>query len=306
MTRATKVLGALTGLACGLAAFGAPALADVSGGPSVFLPLNTPLKATLHPTVAVDVDATFEVRVTAYLRVGDQSLGRIGRFQALASFTPQTVELPVAPRLLAAARAAGRRSGHRRAHVQFVLTGPGLSRTTNESFVSLRPPVRTTGPTPIRLGGSIAGASGVARGTITVATPSGWMRTSTAGASPATFTAIPLDAGCRADAIIQPAVRAVSSVEKLLAADPPRGTLVRAGRTGANRWAVLASAPASASRTVQAIGIRRLARHRYADVRLYLTLGAKCPPAAARTPALLFALQRVVSRMTARVALSRR
>lgn len=251
----------------------------------------------LHPTVSVDVDATFDLSVTAYLRIGGVSLGRIGTFAVRATATPTAVVLPVAPVLAERARAQAATTHRTRGSVAFVVHAANLPRITFESWVSLRPPVRSS-LVRVAVGDRVQGARQTAAGTVALRVP-GWLRTSQPGVNLATFTAIPAGEGCRADVFAQASVEASRSARALLAELGPGDPSRPQSRTSH----VVGSDPAAAQPQLDAVGVQRVGLHRYARLRLHVGFRPGCPPAAARAPSLVRALQAAVGRVDAAVRL---
>ncbi len=297
MTLSMRALGYLTVIVASLTSGASAAHADVCGCPSVGLFPGTPLTAVLHPTVRVDVaDAAFDLSVTAYVRIGKTSLGRIGAFDARATATPMAVDLPVSSTLLKRARLIARQTGHARGIVEFVTTGPGLTQVTYESFVSLLAPVRTTA-THVAVSGSLP-AGQQARGSVLLRTPS-WRRTSAPGVELATFNAVPAGSSCVADLVAQASIRASRFAVTLLDDIGPGST----NGTTRDAWRLQqGTEPVATVPTLSAVGAHRVARNRYAVLKLSVGFRPGCPPTAANTPALVAALRRAVSHITAKVS----
>ena len=275
---------------------------------SVSVAMNTPLTATLQPTVVVEDQSgqPHDATVVVTLRVGDVSLGVLANLNVHATEIPVRVSVPVAASVRERVAAIARRTGHARGSVAFTVSGPGFLRVTQQSFVSLRPPVRTSGPTPIAVGRStLIDSHHEARGTVTLATPKGWERTSLSRAPTATFTGIPVAGSCTADVLALPQVLAMRSVATII----PSGLRfpgLREGSAGGVTWQVIPLPSLGVAPSVFATAARAVAPHRSVVVKVRVSFTPDCARDAALEPALLSALQRAVSRLTAHVELRRR
>lgn len=278
------------------------ASADSDGGVTVSVALNTPLTATLRPTVVTGFpEESYDVTVTAYLNVGGVPLGSLGRVAVHATFTKAQITFNVPAAVRAKATAVARRTGHVRGSVSFVTASPLLPTLSQQSFVSLRPLVATTAPTSIGVRTTVLSSpKQTARGTVTLATPNGWLRSSAPGAVTATFTSVPVSDGCTADVRAFPQIFRASSfahIAKVFSLTSP------VARSGAS-FRVLATPTTFPSPNAVAVGVRHIAPGRYAGVRVLVSFAPDCRATAARDSAFLSQLQHAVSHITAHVRLS--
>lgn len=296
------VAAALTG--AGLAP--AVAQADCCMGPAmnVWLPLNTPLGATVHPLVANDdPDHPAVGTVRVLLNVGDRRIADLGTVTTTATTSPRELAIRVGSKVLRRARAASRRRGApaRRGVLKFVVraadprTGHVFPAYATEAFVTLTPPRRATGPTVIPLD-----APGV-RGLVRVTTPRMWRRTSPARTSPATFLPPAPGAGCRPHVTAIPVAVASNVLDSSLTERGFRREVLSEGRSPGRRWLVTATAPTS---VVTATAYRRISSTRFAGAEVSATFSPGCTESVRRSPSLVRALRDAARGATVRLALS--
>jgi hypothetical protein len=287
------------------------AQAECCMGPPVwvYLPINTPLTSTLHAiAVTDDPDRTGTGSVHAYLNVGQRRVADLGVVETAATTVPREITFRVPAEVIRRARRLGHRKGKPwlRGIVKFVVrsqyVGGGVARTYgNDGFVSLAPPVRTSRPIRIAVGG--ATVRGTARerltGSLLLRVPKSWPRTSPRGADPTTFS--PLHVGeCTAHADTWIEAAATSDPAAYVAAAGGASDTVYTGVRGTHRWRVKATTAAAENPWATAIGIERIGRHRYAGLRIDITFSPRCGPAVARDPGLLSALRRAVRDLAVR------
>jgi hypothetical protein len=134
--------------------------------------------------------------------------------------------------------------------------------------------------------------------------PWAWPRTSRDGSVLPTYGPVRLGGNCTVNILAEldlVAVRALTlptlrtaGVGGLGQADP-----VASDIGPARAWAVVIEDP----HFVKAVGLVRVARHRYAGLRVYVRLYPTCTPAASRDRALLRGVRKIVSRVAARITI---
>lgn len=272
------------------------------GGVFVAVALNTPLTESLRPTVVTGFpEETYDVTVAAYLNVGGVGLGSLGQVTVRATNTKQQLTFDVSATMRAKADALARRTGHDRGSVSFVIASPQFKTISQQSLVSLRPPVATKAPTSIGVRTSVIGdPQQFARGLVRLPTPNGWLRSSAPKATIATFTSVPVVDGCTADVQASPQVIRARSFAHIVSVFELNNPVARKGPT----WRVLATPEPFPNPNAVAVGLRPIAPGRYAGARVLVSFAPGCPPTAAREPTFLSQLQHAVSHITARVRLS--
>jgi hypothetical protein len=152
--------------------------------------------------------------------------------------------------------------------------------------VTFSPPVLSARPTRISVQNVIVTGSRppqIASGTVALAQPRDWPRTSEAGASLATFSPVPISGRCDASLIARAVVVAVRDPVAYLARAGGAGDTVRAGRW----YRVRATRGEFPAPSATAIAMRRIDRHRYAGARVDVRFEPACPQDAARDPRLI-------------------
>ena len=281
----------------------------------VYLPINTPLTSTLHPIVVNDdPDRPGVGSVRAYLNVGGRRVADLGSVDTTATTVPREITLRVPPHVIRRARRLARRKGKPwlRGVVKFVIRSRDATSGTpartygNEGFVSLAPAVRTSHPIRIALG--IGAVRGAVRerltGSLLLRVPKSWPRTSPRGSDPTTFGPLRVR-GCTAHAYAWTIGVATSEPARYVAEAGGPGDTVYAGSDGMRRGRVRASTPSGERPFAAAIGLARIARHRYAGVRIDIVFSPRCGPTAARDPELLAALRRSVRDLVVRGHIAR-
>jgi hypothetical protein len=289
--------------------FGSQARADCCVGPpiAVSLPYNTPLASTLHAVVSNDdPDHPAAGSIHAFLNVGGTRIADLGSVQTTSSTIAHEVDFHVSAAVRAKARRVARPGRHPRGIVKFVVRAKDTSTGTVfrtyglDAYITLRPPTPTRGPVHVNLATtSVSGA--VAEhltGSLVLPTPRGWPQTSEAGAAPATFGPLQIGARCRASIVAQPIGLATSAVATYVAQVGGVADTVASGRSGLSRWRVRATRAAELYPAITAVGLTRIARHRYGGARVDVQFSPNCPATAARSPALLGAVRHAISSET--------
>jgi hypothetical protein len=118
-----------------------------------------------------------------------------------------------------------------------------------------------------------------------ISAPRGWLRTSTPGATTATFGPINVTPRCRATIVVWTIA---------LTARKPLADRGAAARPNAARASVVTTGTYLKDPSAQAIGVQRFARHRYAGVRINVDYQPGCPTAAAQARTLLTPLREII------------
>jgi hypothetical protein len=296
----------LVGVACGLVWNGAPAPADIGFGPPVVagVPRNSRLTAVLRTVVVTDdptvaIDAT----ITAKVIGAGQELATLGPYAAHASGMPQRVDMPLPADAVAALRRIERDAPHAAGTVSYAVTipnldpaGPSTLTYTMSSRVSLHRPVHATRPTRIAVNHGLFGGSGgqTATGWVSLPAPSAWPRTSIDGRRLATYGPVAVGRSCNAYLMAQPVEVAVKDPASYVNRVGGPGSTVRAGRL----YRVRATGGDEPVPTAAAVGLVRVARHRYAGARIDATFDPECAPGSGRATRLVDALVSAVRRVT--------
>jgi hypothetical protein len=273
---------------------GASAPADVGFGPPVLarVPLNSRLTSVLRTVVVTDdptvvIDATITAKVVA---AGHQ-LATLGPLAVHASGTPQRVDMPLPADAVATLRRIERRRPHAGGTVSYAVTVPSLDPTgpptmtyAMSSRVSLHPPVHPTRPTRLAVdNGLFDGSSQTATGWVALPAPRAWPRTSIDGRRLATYGPIAVSPSCGAYLVAHPVQVAVKDPASYVNGVGGPGSTVRAGRL----YRVRATGGDQLVPTAAAVGLRRVAGHRYAGARIDATFDPGCPPASGRATRLI-------------------
>jgi hypothetical protein len=293
------------------------AAADCCVGPaiSMSLPYDAPLTVELKATVANDdPDHHADGDVHGLLNVAGRRVADLGTVHVVdVSPTPQAVTFWLGTDQLAAVRAAGMRAHTTRGTIHFVISNATARPSgivspvyAQDSFVSLTPGVHTTGPTRLSLTHRIVSGSGQRlRGSVAFTPPRAWRRTSADGASPAAFGPIAITARCNAYLLVQGVAVAAGDPRAYVDAIGGPGNTVASGRRGSPRWRVRASAATDDVTRTAAIGIARIAQHRYAGVRVDVHFDPDCAASAARSSKLIPGLTRLARDLSVHARLRR-
>jgi hypothetical protein len=318
LTARVPRFAAIPVLAALILGFGTDARGDCCMGPpiSVGVRLNTPLTATLRPTVVNDdPDHPAEGTVHALLNVRGKRVADLGIVATVASTTPHEIafDVPASVRRRALRRAGSDR--YPRAVIKFVVTARDIpsgvvSRTYGlESFVTLRPPRPTRGPTRVGMGRAVVSGSGERiTGSVTLHTPRGWPQTSAPGAPIATYSPLALGASCRAHVFAQPlAIAARSATSYLDDIEIYRaGDVIARDSDGHRAWRIRATPAGYPFPSTTATALVRIARHRYAGIEMTVAFAPACPASAPRSASLVRALRHAMRTVTPHVRLAQR
>jgi hypothetical protein len=289
----------LVGMAAAMAWSGPSASAEVGFGPPVVagVPLNSRLTGVLRTVVVTDdptvsIDAT----ITAKVAAGGRQLATLGPFAVHASGIPQRVDMALPADAAATLRRIERRPPHAGGVVSYAVTVPGLDPagppTTTyamSSRVSLHPPVHAARPTRMAVDNGVFGGSGQT-GWVSLPAPRAWPRTSIDGRHLATYGPIVVSPSCGAYLVAHPVQVAVKDPASYVNGVGGPGSTVRTGRL----YRVRATGEDQAVPTAAAVGLRHVARHRYAGARIDVTFDPGCPPASGRATRLVDALATAV------------
>jgi hypothetical protein len=113
----------------------------------------------------------------------------------------------------------------------------------------------------------------------------------------AAFGPIALDTACNAYLRVFGVALAVRDIRGYVDAAGGPGATVASGQRGTTRWRVRADSATNTFAGATAIGITRLAPHRYAGVRIYVRFDPGCPAPAALNRQLISGLTRLVRDM---------
>jgi hypothetical protein len=294
--------GPISAVAFALALVAAPARAEVGVGPPVLagVPLNARLVDVLHTDVVTDdpsavIDATISVTV----RAGGQDFA-LPSVAVRATGAPQRLDQRLPPAAVARIAQIRRYAPGSVGLVTYTIIAADprwLDQTpvtdTERSRVTFSPPVRSARPTRIGLHSVLVTGSRPAQaasGTVALAQPRDWPRTSEAGASLATFSPLPISPGCHASLIASAVVVAVRDPVAYVARVGGAGDTVRAGRW----YRVRATRGEFLTPSATAVAVRRIGRHRYAGARVDVRFEPGCPQGAAHDRRLIDDLLRAV------------
>jgi hypothetical protein len=296
----------LVGVACGMVWGGASASADVGFGPPVIagVPLNSRLTAVLHTVVVTDDPAAaIDATVTAKVVGAGQQLATLGPYAVQATGMPQRVDMPLPADAVATLRRIERDRPHAAGTVSYAVTIPNPDPAgqptltyTMSSRVSLHRAVHATRPTRIAVDHELFGGSGgqMATGSVSLPAPSAWPRTSIDGRPLATYGPIAVSPTCGAYLVARAVLVAVRDPASYVNRLGGPGSTVRAGRL----YRVRATGRDQPVPTAAAVGLVRVAHHRYAGARIDATFDPGCPPASGRAAPLVDALVTAVRRVT--------
>ncbi|MCW3049529.1 MAG: hypothetical protein JWO74_3813 [Solirubrobacterales bacterium] len=292
----------LAGVMCGLVLGGASASAEVGFGPPVRaqVPRNSRLTAVLHTVVVTDdPTAAIDATITAKVLAAGQQLATLGPFPVHASGIAQRVDMALPADAVAALRRIERDQRHAGGVVSYAVTvpdgdpaGPPTRTYTMSSRVSLHRPVHARRPTRMLVENGIFGGSGgqLATGWVSLAAPQAWPRTSIDGRPLATYGPIPVGRGCGAYLVAHPVQVAVRDPTSYVNGVGGRGNTVRPGHL----YRVRATGRDEPVPSAAAVGLLRVALHRYAGARIDVTFDPECPPASGRATRLVDALATAV------------
>jgi hypothetical protein len=296
----------LVGLVCGLTSGGASASAEVGFGPPVRaeVPRNSRLTAVLRTVVVTDdPTAAIDATITANVVGAGEQLATLGPFAVHATGMPQRVDMALPADAVAAVRRIERDLPRAGGVVSYAVTvpnpdpaGPPTLTYAMSSRVSLHRPVHARRPTRIAVKNGAFGGSGgqTATGWVSLPAPSAWPRTSIDGRPLATYGPIAVSPTCGAYLVAHPVQVAVKHPTSYVNGVGGRGSTVRAGRL----YRVRATGRDEPVPTAAAVGVVRVARHRYAGARIDVTFDPECPPASGRATRLVDALVTAVRRVT--------
>jgi hypothetical protein len=295
------VATALVALVCSAAS----AHAEVGFGPPVvvYVPADSQLVDVLRTQVVLDEPyGAQDVTVAATLHAGGRRFA-LPEVTLHATDRPQTVRQALPPDAVAHLARLRRTTPGATGLVDYRITAVGRdgvpSTDTARSRVTFSPPVRSARPTTIPVRGvAFTGSTQAAWGTIALAQPRGWPRTSRPDTARPTFAFVAVVPGCEAWLRASAVAVAMRDPSAYLAGAGGAGDRVFAGALSMVR-----SSPEDAVRpSATAVSLRRIARHRYAGVRVNAFLLGGCPAAAARDPRFVRDLLAAVHR--ARVAVA--
>jgi hypothetical protein len=303
MRRALVLAGVLGCLGPGVAR------AEVGIGPPVVasVPMNSRLTDVVPTIIAPDdPSAVVDASVSATVSAGGGVVAELGPYSVVATGAPKRLDMPLPKAAVQRLQTVTAKSPHAYATVAYAVQQgdgtSGLATDHMQSTMSLFAPLIPHRPTAISVDGeSFTGSATPALGTVALPAPRSWPRTSLGLRRRVTFGPIAVAGRCSAYAVAFPRLIAVEDLSSYLG-HFNRFDGARRGRQLAVRASRVGDSYASAS----AVGLRKIASHRFAGVQIYLDFDPECPAEAPRTHSFLKALTGIVRDVTAHVTTTRR